>query len=721
MGKPASLPEWDTTQVNSIEPDAIHKAQGWLAPGGVPEKPPFQTFNFWQNLVYKWTNYFTELNISFNFDSVAAMIADTNLEIGNIAETKAYYSTKEGGAAKYEIVAAATGIDDGGSFIDLSGSSFQAKLIHNDKIDVKWFGAKGDGVNDDSDAIIASKEYVQSLILSGNSGIWNPGGATINPSSGTAHIWFFSSGVYSITKALSGSAQELNYMTIEGERAAIVPINQTIDVFGGIGYNNTFKGLIFRGGNRHLIGNNNNTNSTTFIIDECEFINPEEAAIDLGIFGVTATNMHSAIVNLANSKFRIAESSTGNGYCIFGGADNVNVNNCWVQTSNLVAFSHGEGILSLTNITGVPENNVSGENGSCWVEMTGQSDASILKISNFRAGGEGGGRTLVRCNQSLDTSAPRIPSVIDLKDSSVFASADKYVIEFHGMPTIVNISNINGLIDNAGLFFASDIPAQDIIDFSSYGTVKISSHNDGNIRIKDNGSNKAARLTFISKIERGLSYGFVDGMELNEKALSLDEIIITDVPEFAWVTTSSNMSRASVANNKGLTELVFTSTAADAFRSTELDTFIDPATISEGIYCLNFHLVIEDSATIEINIGSTLKEYNLVAGDYILRVPFYYHNDTGLPIIAQDKLFILVSTANNGAISKLGRLVVTSGMKTLESETMQIEGSAAPVNKEWITGDTIEYVAPAAGSFKGVICTAAGSPGTWKTYGAITA
>lgn len=54
MAKPSKLPEWDATQVNSVEPDATHKAEGWIKPAGVPEKPPLETFNYWQNEVYRW-------------------------------------------------------------------------------------------------------------------------------------------------------------------------------------------------------------------------------------------------------------------------------------------------------------------------------------------------------------------------------------------------------------------------------------------------------------------------------------------------------------------------------------------------------------------------------------------------------------------------------------------------------------------------------------------
>lgn len=63
MAKPSSLPEWDTTQVNSITPDITHKAQGWLAPAGVGEKPPLETFNYWMNETYRWIKAINDLGI----------------------------------------------------------------------------------------------------------------------------------------------------------------------------------------------------------------------------------------------------------------------------------------------------------------------------------------------------------------------------------------------------------------------------------------------------------------------------------------------------------------------------------------------------------------------------------------------------------------------------------------------------------------------------------
>lgn len=44
-----------------------------------------------------------------------------------------------------------------------------------------------------------------------------------------------------------------------------------------------------------------------------------------------------------------------------------------------------------------------------------------------------------------------------------------------------------------------------------------------------------------------------------------------------------------------------------------------------------------------------------------------------------------------------------------------------PTAGTWLVGDEMIVIAPAAGGFAGYICTTAGTPGTWKTFGAISA
>ena len=47
--------------------------------------------------------------------------------------------------------------------------------------------------------------------------------------------------------------------------------------------------------------------------------------------------------------------------------------------------------------------------------------------------------------------------------------------------------------------------------------------------------------------------------------------------------------------------------------------------------------------------------------------------------------------------------------------------NAAPSAGTWAVGDRAEYTAPSAGGNIGAVCTGAGNPGTWKTFGPIAA
>ena len=48
-------------------------------------------------------------------------------------------------------------------------------------------------------------------------------------------------------------------------------------------------------------------------------------------------------------------------------------------------------------------------------------------------------------------------------------------------------------------------------------------------------------------------------------------------------------------------------------------------------------------------------------------------------------------------------------------------GTAAPTASDWMVGDKVTNTTPTAGGFSGWVCVTAGTPGTWKTFGAITA
>lgn len=102
----------------------------------------------------------SDLNVVVKtFSSVADMVADATLTVGQIVETIGYYSgwaatsTKPKGGNRYEVVAAGTGVDDGGLFITLS-NGLQAKAKFSSVIDVSTYGAYGDNYHNDTARIV---------------------------------------------------------------------------------------------------------------------------------------------------------------------------------------------------------------------------------------------------------------------------------------------------------------------------------------------------------------------------------------------------------------------------------------------------------------------------------------------------------------------------------------------------------------------------------------
>lgn len=91
----------------------------------------------------------------FHFLNVAAMKSNNNLKDGMIVKTLGYYSVNDGGGANYLIrTKTSDDIENNGSihFID---SDLVAELIvdNNNNINVKQFGAKGNGITNDALAI----------------------------------------------------------------------------------------------------------------------------------------------------------------------------------------------------------------------------------------------------------------------------------------------------------------------------------------------------------------------------------------------------------------------------------------------------------------------------------------------------------------------------------------------------------------------------------------
>lgn len=243
------------------------------------------------------------------FDNVADLQAATNLSEGVKVRTLGYYSPGDGGGNDYEIVAAGTGTDDGGSFIDLAGSGSQAQGLFSDQISVKKFGATGQGVTDDT-------LFVQNAVNYAGEVASIEGGCTV----------LFPVGRYRID---SGTAQPLS----EWRLSVIVPDNVTIEGYGATiyteeaiystrtvvfqvrGSNVTLKGLTFVNsetstwsvsigmGDRYDDGMEEGRTYTNLLVEDCKFhlawlsvsaqLWDESATPDTKIAGVRIKNCNS--------------------------------------------------------------------------------------------------------------------------------------------------------------------------------------------------------------------------------------------------------------------------------------------------------------------------------------------------------------------------------------------------------------------------------------------
>lgn len=83
----------------------------------------------------------------FKYDTIQDMVNDITLKVGMVVDINGYYKPDDG--ATHKRVIADT---DDGSGVQLRNGKW-ANIVHNGEVNVSWFGAKGDGVSDDSTII----------------------------------------------------------------------------------------------------------------------------------------------------------------------------------------------------------------------------------------------------------------------------------------------------------------------------------------------------------------------------------------------------------------------------------------------------------------------------------------------------------------------------------------------------------------------------------------
>ena len=92
-------------------------------------------------------------------------------------------------------------------------------------------------------------------------------------------------------------------------------------------------------------------------------------------------------------------------------------------------------------------------------------------------------------------------------------------------------------------------------------------------------------------------------------------------------------------------------------------------------------------------------------------------NSAAISSAAEDGAVVAVTQSLGYAAAAAASALTVLAVETRFRRT----GAAAPTTGTWALGDVVYSLEPAPGGFIGWVCTFAGTPGTWKNFGAISA
>jgi len=306
--------------------------------------------------------------------------------------------------------------------IELAAPSLQAQTTNPGFLNVKSFGAKGDGLTDDTQAILDTIAAARTTSFS-------------QPTQKTAYIAsnttiFFPSGKYLLSQPLPAS---VNFL---GEGGAILyqpdPEKDIISETGAWRWN--ARGISFQGGKSQLHIGNPNLDSGRLLIEDCAFYESADAAIRL------RKGSNSSQVHINDCTFLACEQTLVN-HC-----DMTVLSNSWITTSRTMqnkAVIENHGILLMENSVGAPAVNPDADQR--WID-----NYEGVTCRNVRFGGEDGGMTIVVNFAPYISTYPVIPKFVILDSCYIYATGNskrRCAVDCEEIPNQIVIRSCNGFID----------------------------------------------------------------------------------------------------------------------------------------------------------------------------------------------------------------------------------------------------------------------------------
>ncbi len=235
-------------------------------------------------------------------------------------------------------------------------------------VNVRDFGARGDGKTDDTVAI-------QAAVKEAHSRRRVPKHLKYGYFTSFAEV-FFPSGHYVISETI-----DINSVNVRGEGyAAIEQTDPAKDIlFNNLAWRQKISGLTLLGGNVQINLGNSNLDTGHLTVKDCHFYHSDGAAVQ------TRVGSNSTFFKVENSVFRECRQA------VISHCDQSVIRDCWITSSRKMdhqAVIENRGVMMrVETMLGVPRTTGVDQR---WIDNYG-----VLHLSDCRFGGEGGGFTPV--------------------------------------------------------------------------------------------------------------------------------------------------------------------------------------------------------------------------------------------------------------------------------------------------------------------------------------
>jgi hypothetical protein len=657
---------------------------------------------------------FTDLRAVKGFNN--PVYARGNTTIGDGGEGKFDYF---GGAAP------GTYVDDNGITIVPNGGDGSGAWIRqfSGPIEAAWY-LMVDNTSCVS-AVQAAIDYAQANAS---------GGITSGPQSVSAYRIKLPQGRFLVDSTIDIPS----YIAIDGENTVLLDSTKLVTMIDIVGYRNEINRIVFDGGEYQIRVIGPNADTMEFYCDHCEFRNPGVVSIfhdiDENHGPGSGTPRTGFSMNQVVSNFKSYSSPLIHAKC-----DKLTIDTGWAQFRPFLAAAGFSGDVfyirndnagaTVKDLLGVSFHDGSATDLSFWFRVGNSStgiEADII-VENCRFGEAGS--VIVYCDNAKK---------ISFSDCAIFGRAgNSYAwCEIYNQIPSISVKRCEGWTDSLGILIDSatitDLDAE--LSLNNYDlSYLIQDNDDGDRADQIVYSTRATYKTngLITPLinERLFPFEVNTGLEIDNRDRLSENLFTSGVASsgsgaLATIFSSDNSGGA---NNTATGYTLATRVAsADGAQYGKQDASWGATEApNPGDYCFSCYVLTDKTISMDLRYNN--KKFNVLkvpAVDDFVRVwGTFYHDGTN------HSLGYYVDNAPNGCTFCVGLFQVNPGLTPTVYKFPgnsvsgflpdYYYGTAAPVAGTYKKGDIVWATNVSAGGSIGWVCTTAGSPGTWKTFGTV--